>query len=151
MSTIANERHFLTFRIADELYAFDVAKAREIVDLMPITPVPNVPAWIRGIMNLRGSVLPVLDLRQKFGLGRTETTQDTCIIIVDIAYADQAYTIGVLADAVRDVFAISENTIERHRNWERQYPPILLKGLGITATSSSSFWMNSACFRERNG
>jgi chemotaxis signal transduction protein len=112
MSTIANERHFLTFRIADELYAFDVAKAREIVDLMPITPVPNVPAWIRGIMNLRGAVLPVLDLRQKFGLGRTETTQDTCIIIVDIAYADQAYTIGVLADAVRDVFAISENTIE---------------------------------------
>lgn len=112
MTTIANERHFLTFRIADELYAFDVAKAREIVDLMPITPVPNVPAWIRGIMNLRGAVLPVLDLRQKFGLGRTETTVDTCIIIVDIEFADQSYTIGVMADAVRDVFAISSDTIE---------------------------------------
>jgi chemotaxis signal transduction protein len=110
--TIANERHFLTFRIAEELYAFDVAKAREIVDLMPITPVPNVPAWIRGIMNLRGAVLPVLDLRQKFGLGRTETTVDTCIIIVDIAFADHSYTIGVLADAVRDVFAIESDTIE---------------------------------------
>ncbi|MGC4066337.1 MAG: chemotaxis protein CheW [Polyangiaceae bacterium] len=110
--TIANERHFLTFRIAEELYAFDVAKAREIVDLMPITPVPNVPAWIRGIMNLRGAVLPVLDLRQKFGLGRTETTVDTCIIIVDITFADHTYTIGVLADAVRDVFAIESDTIE---------------------------------------
>jgi chemotaxis signal transduction protein len=110
--TIANERHFLTFRIAEELYAFDVAKAREIVDLMPITPVPNVPAWIRGIMNLRGAVLPVLDLRQKFGLGRTETTVDTCIIIVDISFADNTYTIGVLADAVRDVFAIESDTIE---------------------------------------
>jgi chemotaxis signal transduction protein len=112
MSTIANERHFLTFRIAEELYAFDVAKTREIVDLTPITPVPNMPAWIRGIVNLRGAVLPVLDLRQKFGLGRTETKPDTCIIIVDITFAEQTHTIGVLADAVRDVFAISSDSIE---------------------------------------
>lgn len=130
MSTITNERHFLTFRIAEELYAFDVARAREIVDLLPITPVPNMPSWVRGVMNLRGAVLPILDLRQKFGLGKTEATVDTCIIIVDIPFFDQSFTVGVLADAVRDVFAIPSDSIEAPPKLGEAVSTDFIEGIG---------------------
>ena len=103
---------YLTFRLAAEEYGLEILKVREIIGLMNITQVPRTPAYIRGVINLRGKVIPVLDLRNKFGMGITEDTEETCIIVVDVNLHGESVLMGTVVDAVSEVLDIQENEIE---------------------------------------
>lgn len=103
---------YLTFRLGDEEYGVDILQVREIVGLMPITPVPQVREYIRGVVNLRGKIIPVLDLRTKFDMGRVDDTEVTCIIVVDAADRASKVLMGLLVDAVSEVIDIPETDIE---------------------------------------
>ena len=92
---------YLTFKLAEEIFAFDVAKVREILELTSITKVPQTPDFMRGVINLRGSVVPVIDLRLNFGMKCTEQTVNTCIIVVEVNLAGELLVLGVLADSDR--------------------------------------------------
>src|SRR6266498_2562149 len=99
-------KQYLTFRLAEEIFAVDVAKVREILDFTAITKVPQTPDFMRGVINLRGSVVPVVDMKLKFGLERTEKTVDTCIIVIEIAIDGETTVVGSLADKVEEVLEL---------------------------------------------
>lgn len=103
---------FLTFRLGDEEYGVDILQVREIVGLMPITHVPRAQACIRGVLNLRGKIIPVLDLRTKFDMGRVEDTDVTCIIVVDTVQNGVDVQMGLLVDTVSEVVDIARGEIE---------------------------------------
>ena len=84
VSSITETSQYLTFKLEDEVFALDIAKVREVLDFTAVTKVPQTPDFMLGVINLRGSVVPVVDMRLKFGMTRTETTVNTCIIIVEI-------------------------------------------------------------------
>ena len=112
VSTITETRQYLTFKLADEVFAVDVAKVREILEFNSITKVPQTPEFMRGVINLRGSVVPVMDLRLKFGMPETERTVDSCIIVVEIEYEGETLVLGALADSVQEVFELEPERIE---------------------------------------
>ncbi len=87
---------FLTFLMANEKYGLEILKVREIMGMMAVTSVPTTPAFIRGVINLRGKVIPVVDLRLKFGIEAKEDTQRTCIIVVHLAHTAQEMTMGII-------------------------------------------------------
>jgi purine-binding chemotaxis protein CheW len=103
---------FLTFLMANEKYGLEILKVREIMGMMDVTTVPTTPAFVRGVINLRGKVIPVVDLRLKFGLEAKEDTQRTCIIVVHLAHTGQEMTMGIIVDEVSDVLDIDQNQIE---------------------------------------
>jgi purine-binding chemotaxis protein CheW len=103
---------FLTFLMANEKYGLEILKVREIMGMMDVTSVPTTPAFIRGVINLRGKVIPVVDLRLKFGIEAKEDTQRTCIIVVHLAHTGQEMTMGIIVDEVSDVLDIDQNQIE---------------------------------------
>lgn len=105
-------RKYLTFVLGDTEYAVPVHKVREIIKAMEITSVPQVAPYVKGVINLRGKVIPVVDLRLKFGLDRTEHTDRTCIVVVDIVIRSATVLVGVVVDSVSDVVAISADDIE---------------------------------------
>jgi purine-binding chemotaxis protein CheW len=98
---------YLTFRLAEELFATNVSKVLEILEIPKITKVPRSPVFMRGVINLRGSVLPVIDARTKFGLSETEDTVNSCIMVLEINMQDQTITVGAVVDAVQEVMEIS--------------------------------------------
>ncbi len=98
---------YLTFRLAEEEYGVEILKVREINGLMDITAVPQMPAYMKGVINLRGKVIPVVDLRLKFGLEEIDHTEQTCIIVVDVGKE-----IGIIVDTVSEVMDVSEENIE---------------------------------------
>ncbi|NWF91502.1 MAG: purine-binding chemotaxis protein CheW [Syntrophaceae bacterium] len=103
---------FLTFLMANEKYGLEILKVREIIGMMDVTSVPTTPAFVRGVINLRGKVIPVIDLRLKFGMEAKENTERTCIIVVHLAHLDQEMTMGIIVDEVSDVLDISQDQIE---------------------------------------
>jgi len=103
---------YLTFKLAEEEYGLEILKVREIMGLMPVTRVPQTPAFVRGVINLRGKVIPVVDLRMKFGMPCIEDTEETCIIVVDVARKGQVTNMGIVVDRVEEVLDISGNDIE---------------------------------------
>lgn len=103
---------YLTFRLDAEEFGIDILQVREIVGLMPITAVPRTQGFIRGVVNLRGKIIPVLDLRAKFGMGQVEDTDVTCIIVVDTVQRDSTVLMGLLVDAVSEVIDICPTDIE---------------------------------------
>lgn len=103
---------YLTFRLGDEEYGVEILKVKEIIGLLPITPVPRTPEFIRGVLNLRGKIIPVLDLRRKFGMGRVDDTEFTCIVVVDAKMRGSSALMGVLVDTVSEVVDIPEGEIE---------------------------------------
>lgn len=104
----ALEGKYLTFILNDEEYGLEILKVREIIGLMDITPVPQIPSFIKGIINLRGKVIPVVDLRLKFGMQEAEYTKETCIIVVDI----ENRLMGIIVDTVSEVLDINAKDIE---------------------------------------
>jgi purine-binding chemotaxis protein CheW len=110
----ANNRagKYLTFRLANEEYGLEILKVREIIGLMDITKVPKTPYYIRGVINLRGKVIPVVDLRLKFEMDAIQDTEETCIIVVDIAGETGSILMGILVDAVSEVLDIQAEEIE---------------------------------------
>jgi len=107
-----SSNQFLTFTLERELFAIDVFKVREILEYTQCTRVPNTSDYVRGVINLRGNIVPVIDMKMKFGLPPTEVQIDTCIIIVEIEYGEDVAYIGALADSVREVLEIESDSIE---------------------------------------
>lgn len=99
---------FLTFFLGEEEYAIEILKVQEIIGLMTITPVPKMPPYIRGVLNLRGKIVPVMNLRTRFGLEEIEDTDETCIIVIQ----NKEYLMGVLVDKVSEVVDIESAEIE---------------------------------------
>lgn len=105
------EGKYLTFELAGEQYGIGILKIREIIGMMPITPVPKTPAFVKGVINLRGKVIPVVDLRLKFGMEQVEYTERTCIIVVEIKGQTGLITMGIVVDSVSEVLNIKEEQI----------------------------------------
>jgi purine-binding chemotaxis protein CheW len=103
---------YLTFFTAGEEYAISIVKVCEIVEYEAVTTVPNTPAWIRGVTNLRGKVVPVVDLAVKFGVPASRISKFSCIIITDVMFQGENLTMGVLADSVSQVIELSADEIE---------------------------------------
>ncbi|MDA8098093.1 MAG: chemotaxis protein CheW [Nitrospiraceae bacterium] len=94
---------YLTFKLSDEIYALDIGKVREVLDFTTVTKVPRTPDFMRGVINLRGSVVPVVDLKLKFGMPATEKTLNTCVIITEVTVEGDTTVLGCLADSVQEV------------------------------------------------
>jgi purine-binding chemotaxis protein CheW len=109
---ITETRQYLTFSLGEESFALDVAHVREILEFTTVTKVPRTPEFMRGVINLRGSVVPVMDMRVKFNLSLTEKTVDTCIIVVEVSLDGEETILGALVDSVQEVFELEPDQIE---------------------------------------
>ena len=111
-ASIAETTQYLTFKLEEEVYATDIAQVREVLEYSRVTKVPRTPDYMRGVINLRGHVVPVLDLKLRFGMNRTEQTVNTCVIIVEVDIEGEKTIIGALADSVQEVIDMDASTIE---------------------------------------
>ena len=107
-----NEGKYLTFQLSEEGYGIGILKVREIIGLLPVTPVPQTPGFLKGVINLRGQVIPVVDLRLKFGLMEEEHTERTSIIVVEVKGLTGNIPIGIVVDQVSEVINIQAREIE---------------------------------------
>ena len=132
MSTtdITETTQYLTFKLADETFTVDVAKVREILDYTPATKVPGTPEFMRGVINVRGNVVPVVDMRLKFGLSATEKTVDTCIVVMEIRVEEDTTVLGALVDSVQEVFELEANQIEPPPRIGTRWRTEFIKGIG---------------------
>ncbi len=121
---------YLTFKLQEEVFAVDISQVREVLELDKVTKVPQTPEMMRGVINLRGAVVPVIDMRLKFGMGETEKTVDTCIIIVEISLDEETTLIGALADSVQEVMDLAEDQIEPPPKIGTRLNTDLIKGMG---------------------
>jgi|SRR5579884_877540 len=112
MEVAAQQQQYLTFHLAGEEYAVGILKAKEILEYDTITKVPQTPAWIKGVFNLRGSVVPVIDLRLKFGLGDTLISATSCIVIIETSLGSGNTILGVLVDSVSQVIEVNPTDVE---------------------------------------
>lgn len=103
---------YLTFKLANETYGIEILKVQEIIGLMSITSIPRTPNFVRGVINLRGKVIPVIELRKKFDMETVEDTDHTCIIVVQVMGTNGPITMGVIVDEVSEVIDITDNQIE---------------------------------------
>ncbi len=108
----SKEGKYLTFTLANEEYGIGILKIKEIIGMMPITSVPRTPPFVKGVINLRGKVIPVVDLRLKFGMQPMDYTDRTCIIVVEISGQSGSLIIGIVVDSVSEVLNIKEEDIE---------------------------------------
>jgi len=108
----AVQQQYLTFFLADEEYAVGIQRVKEIIEYTAITKVPKVPMWIRGVINLRGNVVPVVDLAVRFGMEERTVTKTTCIVIVEVQQDSERAVMGVIADAVNQVIDFAPKDIE---------------------------------------
>jgi len=106
------QMQYLTFLLANEEYAISILKVKEIIEYDTVTTVPKTPKWVRGVINLRGAVMPVVDLAVKFGLEQKPVTKTTCIVIVETQFESQNITIGILADAVSQVIDLTAEDMQ---------------------------------------
>jgi purine-binding chemotaxis protein CheW len=103
---------YLTFKLDNEMFALDISKVREVLDFTSITRVPRMPEFMRGVIDLRGSVVPVIDLRLTFSMSQTERTVNTCVIIVEVTVDNETAVLGALADSVQEVLDLGPDHIE---------------------------------------
>jgi purine-binding chemotaxis protein CheW len=108
----AVQQQYLTFFLEDEEYAISIQRVKEIIEYTAVTKVPKVPEWIHGVINLRGSVVPVVDLAVRFGLEERAVTKTTCIVIVEVEQDSERTVMGVIADAVNQVIDLARKDIE---------------------------------------
>lgn len=106
------EGKYLTFSMANEEYGIGILKVKEIIGMMPVTPVPRTPGYVKGVINLRGKVIPVIDLRLRFGMPQAEYTDRTCIIVVDVTTSAGELQMGIVVDSVSEVLNIKPEEID---------------------------------------
>jgi purine-binding chemotaxis protein CheW len=111
-AVVERDGKYLTFMLADEEYGIGILKVKEIIGMMPIRTVPQTPPFVKGVINLRGKVIPVVDLRLKFGMQELEYTERTSIIVVEVAGRGGQVQIGIVVDAVSEVVNIKADEIE---------------------------------------
>lgn len=105
-------RQYLTFALGEETYAVSIRKVREIVEFRALTEIPLMPGFLRGVTNLRGAVIPVVDLLERFELGRTSIGSRSCIVVVEVESAEESLLLGVLVNAVNAVLPVEAQDIE---------------------------------------
>ncbi|MBN1257685.1 MAG: purine-binding chemotaxis protein CheW [Planctomycetes bacterium] len=116
---------YLTFKLADEEYGLEILKVREIIGMMDITSVPQTPDFVKGVINLRGKVIPVVDLRLKFGMEEKEITEETCVIVVEVGVQ-----MGIVVDTVSEVLDIAESQIEDPPKFGAKVDTQFIRGMG---------------------
>ncbi|MHB8844744.1 MAG: chemotaxis protein CheW [Nitrospirota bacterium] len=127
---VAETTQYLTFKLDDETFALDISKVREVLDFTTVTKVPRTPEFMRGVINLRGSVVPVVDLRLKFGMTRTENGVNTCIIITEVTVDNDTTILGCLADSVQEVLDLDESHIAPAPRIGTKLRTEFIKGMG---------------------
>ena len=121
---------YLTFILDGELFAIDISGVREVLDFTKVTRVPCMPDFMMGVINLRGSVVPVIDMKKKFGMSPVEKTVNTCIIIIEIYLDGENIILGVLADSVQEVFELGEKDINEPPKIGTGFNGEFMKGMG---------------------
>jgi purine-binding chemotaxis protein CheW len=121
---------FLTFSLGDEVFGMDIATVREIIQHGPMTPVPLMPAFVRGVINLRGSVVPVIDLQARFGRAPAVVGKKTCIVIFDAIRSQERVELGLLVDAVSEVIEIAHDQIEPAPDFGTPVRRDFIRGMG---------------------
>ena len=109
---ITETTQYLTFKLDEEIFALDISKVKEVLDFTEITKIPQTPEFMKGVINLRGGVVPVVDMRLKFGMSETERTVNTCIIIVEVTIEGETTVLGALVDSVQEVMDLEPGQIE---------------------------------------
>jgi purine-binding chemotaxis protein CheW len=127
--TIGKTTTFLSFKLNNELFAANVDKVLTILEMKPITMVPNSAPYMRGVINLRGNVLPVIDLRIKFGMPPVAFTDETCIIVLNVSIDEENVQLGVLVDSVDEVLEIKDNEIEDSPTIGTKYKVEFIQGM----------------------
>ena len=112
VDAITEIRQYLTFKLDSEVFALDVATVREVLDFTNLTRIPRTPEFMRGVINLRGSVVPVVDLRLAFGMSATEKTVNTCVIVVEVTLEGETTIMGALADSVEEVIDLEPEQVQ---------------------------------------
>ncbi|MEY3022220.1 MAG: Chemotaxis protein CheW [Planctomycetota bacterium] len=127
----ANADKFLSFCLGDEQFGVEILRVREIIGLIAITPLPQTPSYVKGVMNLRGRIIPVIDLRLRFGLPAAEATKETCIIVLEAGGEDGSQTVmGAVVDSVREVQDIPPSAIDPAPEFGCDIPLRSILGMG---------------------
>ena len=127
----ANKHKFLSFCLGTETYGVEILKVREIIGLLAITPLPQTPPYVRGVMNLRGRIIPVIDLRLRFALPAVEATKETCVIVLESTDSEGEQTVmGAVVDSVREVQDIPPSAIEPPPEFGCEIPLGYIQGMG---------------------
>lgn len=126
----AETTQYLTFKLGDEVFAFGISRVREVLDYTSITRIPEMPDFMLGVINLRGSVVSVVDMRLKFGLGQTRRGVNTCIVIVEIELEGETTVLGALADSVQEVLNLDPEQIEPPPRIGTRVKSRFIKGMG---------------------
>jgi len=121
---------YLTFKLAEEEYGLEILKVQEIIRMQTVTRVPRTPEYVRGVINLRGKVIPVIDLRCKFGMSTQDDTDKTCIIVVQVHSAEHRVVMGVIIDEVREVLDIDAGSIEDTPSFGASVNTDFITGIG---------------------
>lgn len=132
---LEKEGKYLTFALGAEEYGLEILKVREIVGYMEITAVPQTPVYVKGVINLRGQVIPVIDLRAKFGMETTGITDETCIIIVEINQGNHDYSVGIVVDHVEEVLDMDGQNIEEPPHFDASVNTDFILGIGKVGES----------------
>jgi purine-binding chemotaxis protein CheW len=132
MSTVemTETRQYLTFRLGTEIFATEVSKVREVLDFTTITEIPRTPEFMSGVINLRGSVVPVVDMRLCLEMSRTERTTNTCIVVLEVLLENESIVIGALADSVEEVIDLEPDQIRPAPRIGSQIRTDFIKGMG---------------------
>lgn len=122
----------LSFGLGEEEYGLDILAVREIIGLIDITPLPRTPEYVKGVINLRGKIIPVIELRKRFGIASVEYTEETCIIVVDVPGAgdSESRLMGVVVDTVREVLDIPTSAVEPAPEFGCSVPTDYITGIG---------------------
>jgi purine-binding chemotaxis protein CheW len=129
-SEITETRQYLTFKLGNEIFATDVAKVREVLDFTTITQIPRTPDFMSGVINLRGSVVPVVDMRLCLEMSKTERTTNTCIVVLEVLLDRESIVIGALADSVEEVIDLEPDQIRPAPRIGTQIRTDFIKGMG---------------------
>ncbi|MCB1146161.1 MAG: purine-binding chemotaxis protein CheW [Leptospiraceae bacterium] len=132
--THTDSHQFLTFSMKAEVFGISIMLVREIIEYGRLTKVPMAPDHIKGVINLRGQVVPVIDLARYFGLGITQPGKTTCVVILEVTVDTESEILGILVDSVDEVRSIPENSIESAPGLGAKVHPEFLKGVGKTGT-----------------
>jgi purine-binding chemotaxis protein CheW len=130
VASIAETTQYLTFKLDDEVFALDISKVREVLEYSTVTKVPQTPDFMQGVINLRGNVVPVIDMRLKFGMSESEKTVNTCVIIVEINLDGESTVLGAIADSVQEVFELESGQIEPAPKIGTRLNTDFIKGMG---------------------
>jgi len=133
--TQSKEGKYLTFALSREEYGLEILKVREIIGYMNITAIPQMPAYVKGIINLRGQVIPVIDLRAKFGMDTMDVTEETCIIVVEITQKGRKFNTGIVVDHVQEVLDIAGENIEEAPQFGSSVNTDFILGMGKVGES----------------